>query len=87
MRNADSKIDPELAFELASKSEETVFGVVVRIDTPFTSERRGALEQAGVDINSEAGDILTCRASSRAIRTMSQYDFVRSIQGGRLKLY
>lgn len=81
------KIDPELAFELSTRDDNERLGVLVRLSNPLDQEQREALKNAGVEVGSEAGNIISCRASVQAIRRLSQLDFVVSIEGGRVRPY
>lgn len=87
MADFGAKIKPELAMELATKDERTHIGVIVHIASPLTLEQRERLTEAGAEINSEAGDVITCRASSEAIRAMTQLEFVLSLEGGKVNLF
>ncbi len=87
MGNDSTKIDPELALELAMQNEGALLNVTVRVTEPLTSEQRGLLKKEGVAINSESEHILTCQVTSQTIRAISFYEFVESIEGGKSMLY
>ncbi len=76
------KLDPQLFFQLAEKSETERIGIIVRVASPLSREQHKALEDLGIRIESEAGPIFTCRATSNAIRDMAQHDWVQSIESG-----
>ena len=77
------KFDAPLRMKLreveAAGSDDAVVSVFVELPGAPTAEQRTALEQAGLDVQTVAGRVVTARGTSAAVHRVASLDFVTSV--------
>ncbi len=69
--------------ELAAARPDTIVGVLVRTSVPPDSAQRASLEEAGLDVGTVVGTIVTGRLVARAAAAVGRLPFVLRVELAR----
>ena len=81
-----AKLDAGLRTELDQMDGETEVECLIGLSTPSPADARDQLEDAGLQVRTVAGDVVTASGTAKAIHRATRFAWVVSIEPSRVRL-